>query len=388
MAIIARGEPGITETLREGWVTEPLGKVGKWFSGGTPRMSEAQYWYGDIPWVSPKDMKVARINDTVDHVTNLAIGNGTRVIPTGTVLMVVRGMILARAFPVAIAAKPLAFNQDVRALVTREGVESSYVLYWLQSKESQFLSICSESTHGTKRIPSESLFAQELALPPLPEQRAIATALSDVDALLAGLDALIAKKRDLKQAALQQLLTGKQRLPGFSGAWEVRRLGAVLSVRHGKSQHAVVASNGTYPILATGGEIGRTNTFLYDKPSVLIGRKGTIDRPQYQESPFWTIDTLFYTEVAATAYPKFMYYAFHTIDWSSYSEASGVPSLNASTIENIVFNCPEVNEQRAMAAVLSDMDAELAALAARRDKTSALKQGMMQELLTGRIRLL
>jgi len=227
-----------------------------------------------------------------------------------------------------------------------------------------------------------------VAVPPtLSEQRAIAAALSDVDALIAALDKLIAKKRAIKTAAMQQLLTGKQRLPGFSGEWEVKRLGEVLSVRHGKSQHQIVANDGKYPILATSGEIGRTNTFLYDKPSVLIGRKGTIDKPQYQESPFWTIDTLFYTEIATETSPKFIYYKFITIDWLSYNEASGVPSLNASTIEAIEFQCPDVEEQTAIATVLSNMDAEIAALEARRDKTKAIKQGMMQELLTGRTRL-
>ena len=224
--------------------------------------------------------------------------------------------------------------------------------------------------------------------PTIKEQRAIAAALNDVDALLGGLDRLIAKKRDLKQATMQQLLTGQTRLPGFSGEWEVKRLGDVLKVRHGRSQHEVAVAGGIYPILATGGEIGRSNAFLYDKPSVLIGRKGTIDKPQYQDSPFWTVDTLFYTELFDSVHPKFIYFKFLLIDWRSYNEASGVPSLNASTIESIEIVVPDLDEQTAIATILFDMDVELAALEARRDKTRALKQGMMQELLTGRIRLL
>ena len=162
---------------------------------------------------------------------------------------------------------------------------------------------------------------------------------------------------------------------------------SVLKVRHGKNQSDVVASNGKYPILATGGEIGRTNHYLYDKPSVLIGRKGTIDAPQFVETPFWTIDTLFFTEISSDASAKFIFYKFNTINWQSYNEASGVPSLNASTIESIEVKLPKHDEQCAIADVLSDMDAELTALEQRRDKTRVLKQGMMQELLTGRTRL-
>lgn len=227
-----------------------------------------------------------------------------------------------------------------------------------------------------------------IPLPPLPEQRAIAEALGDVDALLGSLEKLIAKKRALKQAAMQELLTGKKRLPGFSGEWEVKRLGDVLKVRHGKSQHEISHKDGKYPILATGGEIGRSNHFLFDKPSVLIGRKGTIDRPQYVNTPFWTIDTLFYTEINVRYVTKFIYYKFLLIPWVQYNEASGVPSLNAATIEAIEINLPDYNEQSAIATVLSDMDTEIEALEKRLEKTRMLKQGMMQELLSGKTRII
>lgn len=227
-----------------------------------------------------------------------------------------------------------------------------------------------------------------IAIAPFHEQKAIASVLSDIDTLIISLDQLIAKKRDMQKAAMQQLLSGQQRLPGFSGEWEVKQLGDVLRVRHGKNQSKIEVSGGKYPILATGGEIGRTNTFLYDKPSVLIGRKGTIDRPIYRNEPFWTVDTLFYTEITKEAVPVFIYYKFLMIDWRSYNEASGVPSLNASTIEAVDIVIPDIAEQIAIAAILSDMDSELTALETRRDKACQFKQGMMQELLTGRIRLL
>lgn len=219
------------------------------------------------------------------------------------------------------------------------------------------------------------------------EQRAIATALSDMDALLDGLDRLIAKKRAIKQATMQQLLTGQTRLPGFSGQWEVKRLGDALAIRHGKSQKDVEANNGAYPILATGGQIGLASQPIYEKPSVLIGRKGTINQPQYMDKPFWSVDTLFYSEMKNGSVAKFFYYKFCLIDWMQYNEASGVPSLNARTIEGIECACPEPEEQSAIAEVLSDVDTEITALETRRTKTRALKQAMMQELLTGRTRL-
>ena len=226
-----------------------------------------------------------------------------------------------------------------------------------------------------------------IARPPLPEQRAIVAALSDVDALLDDLDRLIAKKRDLKQAVMQQLLTGQTRLPGFDGQWEMKRLGDSLTICHGKKQSDVSSADGQYPVLASGGQIGTASRPLYDKPSVLIGRKGTINQPQYMATPFWTVDTLFYSAMKNGNCAKFFYYRFCLIDWMRLNEASGVPSLNARTIEGVEIACPEPAEQIVVAAVLSDMDAEISALEARRDKMRDLKQAMMQELLTGKTRL-
>lgn len=241
------------------------------------------------------------------------------------------------------------------------------------------------SIHNTIYMPVFK--ALKIPLPPVKEQRAIATALGDMDALLDGLDRLIAKKRAIKQATMQQLLTGQTRLPGFSGQWEVKRLGDALAIRHGRSQKDVEANNGAYPILATGGQIGLASQPIYEKPSVLIGRKGTINQPQYMDKPFWSVDTLFYSEMKNGSVAKFFYYKFCLIDWMQYNEASGVPSLNARTIEGIECACPEPEEQSAIAEVLSDVDTEITALETRRTKTRALKQAMMQELLTGRTRL-
>ena len=283
---------------------------------------------------------------------------------------------------------PLLLNQRVGLLrLDPEKIDPYFLRAVSNSKMWRDYARAVASLGVQANIGTKEIQAGKLPVPPLPEQRAIAGALSDVDELIGSLDQLIAKKRDLKQATMQQLLTGQTHLPGFSGKWEVKQLGDVLKVRHGKNQSDVVASNGKYPILATGGEIGRTNHYLYDKPSVLIGRKGTIDAPQFVETPFWTIDTLFFTEISSDASAKFIFYKFNTINWQSYNEASGVPSLNASTIESIEVKLPKHDEQCAIADVLSDMDAELTALEQRRDKTRVLKQGMMQELLTGRTRL-
>ncbi len=169
--------------------------------------------------------------------------------------------------------------------------------------------------------------------------------------------------------------------------WQVIVFGEVLSIRHGKSQKQIESESGLYPILATGGQIGWGNSYLWDKPSVLIGRKGTINKPRYCDEPFWTVDTLFYSEIYNQADAKFTYYKFCMIDWMQYNEASGVPSLNSSTIENVAVAYPQKKEQTAIANALSDVDALISELEKLIAKKQAIKTATMQQLLTGRTRL-
>ena len=169
--------------------------------------------------------------------------------------------------------------------------------------------------------------------------------------------------------------------------WQTKKLGELLTIRHGRNQREVESTDGEYPILGTGGEIGRANKFLYNSPSVLIGRKGTIDKPRYMDTPFWTVDTLFYSEIKSENVPKFLYYIFNTIDWKRYNEASGVPSLSASTISTIKVSVPEKPEQERIVGVLGVWDEYIEKLEQKIALKEQLKKGLMQQLLTGKHRL-
>ena len=189
---------------------------------------------------------------------------------------------------------------------------------------------------------------------------------------------------DLSHAEVQRCGAGGPRSVAAAidrKSWKRVRLGDILQVCHGKCQHAIESKTGKYPILATSGEIGRTALYLYDKPSVLIGRKGTIDKPQYIDSPFWTIDTLFYTKIAEDYNPKFLYYLCLTIDWASMNEASGVPSLSANRIESLEVTIPGVDEQDKIAHTLSSIDTHIATLQSLIAKYEAIKKATVNLLL-------
>lgn len=184
---------------------------------------------------------------------------------------------------------------------------------------------------------------------------------------------------------MSELLVEKQQ--GVPEGWKSLKIEEVLTIRHGQSQKEVESINGPYPIFGTGGQMGWANEYLYNKPSVLIGRKGTINKPRYRDQPFWTVDTLFYSEIKTGFNEKFVYYKFCMVDWSQYNEASGVPSLNASTIEAVSALFPSHKEQTAIATALSDIDELLSSLEALIAKKQAIKTATMQQLLSGRTRL-
>jgi type I restriction enzyme S subunit len=165
--------------------------------------------------------------------------------------------------------------------------------------------------------------------------------------------------------------------------WLISSIGDILSIKHGKDQKGVQNVNGQYPILGTGGVMGYTDSYLYNKESVLIGRKGTIDKPKFMNNPFWTVDTLFYSEIKNDVFAKYIYYKFLQINWYSYNEASGVPSLNAKTIEGINITIPPtLTEQKAIADALTDVDELITNLEKLIAKKKVIKQGAMQQLLT------
>ena len=229
-----------------------------------------------------------------------------------------------------------------------------------------------------------------LPVPPLFEQQAIAAALTDADALLAGLDRLIAKKRDLKQAAMQQLLTGQTRLPGFRGEWSTATLSLLCAMKSGEGITSEdIDDFSPYPCFGGNGLRGYTSRFTHEGHFALIGRQGALcGNVTFAAGKFFASEHAVVVTPNRSADIRWLTNVLATMNLNRYSESSAQPGLSVSKVLMLEIRVPPtVEEQTAIATVLSDMDAELAALEARRDKTRALKQGMMQELLTGRTRL-
>ncbi|MEO8899942.1 MAG: restriction endonuclease subunit S [Polyangiaceae bacterium] len=182
--------------LTQLWSTRSLANCGQFFSGGTPNRSMAEYWGGTIPWISAKSLKTFRVSDSEERVTVSGAENGTRMVPAGTLLFVVRGMSLAKEFRVAVTTGPVTFNQDLRALVPSSDVDPVYLTHFLRASEQKILGLVDHASHGTTRLTSDRMDGFEIPIPPLAEQRRIAEVLDRAEAL-----------RTKRRAALAQLDT-------------------------------------------------------------------------------------------------------------------------------------------------------------------------------------
>jgi type I restriction enzyme S subunit len=283
-------------------------------------------------------------------------------------------------------------SRELARLRIREGSCPEYIAHQLEAGATQERIM--RSVVGTTRLEFSIATLRKFPLPvppTLPEQRAIATALSDVDGLLGGLDRLIAKKRDLKQAAMQQLLTGQTRLPGFHGEWEVKRLGDVVQIKKGQLITSSTLKQGDVPVIA-----GGKQPAYFHSSANRFGRTVTISASGasagyvalYAE-PIFASDCSTISESESYCL-DFVFYQLLCKQQTIYKAQTGgaQPHIHAKDLNPILFSFPPHPEQTAIASVLSEMDGELAVLEQRREKTRALKQAMMQELLTGRTRLL
>ena len=241
-----------------------------------------------------------------------------------------------------------------------------------------------EST-GVPQLTAPQLAKIKIYYPSLPEQEKIAEFLTLIDKKIEKQKELVELLKKYKRGLLSQIFSQKLRFKDDNGNyypnWEEKRLEEILKIKHGKSQKEIECTNGKYPILATSGKIGKTNAYLWDKPCVLIGRKGTIDKPQYMDTPFWTVDTLFYSEVFKENNAKYLYYLFYTINWKKYDESTGVPSLSAKSIERIKVTLSiDYSEQLIISKILSTFDNKIQQEKCILNYLQTYKKGLLQQM--------
>jgi type I restriction enzyme, S subunit len=418
-------KPGYKQTevgvIPEEWDVEPLGKRAAFRTGPFgSALHKSDYTSNGIPVINPMHIIEGKIEPTRSMtITEQAARNLSDFRMKPCEIVIGRRGDMGRC--AVVQEHQSGWLCGTGSMIIRAQDTDSGFLQRVLSSPSAIAAI-EESSVGTTMVNLNqgTLAGLKIQFPPLPEQRAIAAALSDVDALLGGLERLIGKKRDLKQAAMQQLLTGQTRLPGFHGEWEEKTLFDWAERKKElfddgdwiESEH--ITSDGVRLIQT--GNIGvgcfiekKTKKFIYEKSfkalrckqlrtgDLLICRladpagRACVLPDIGEERIVTSVDVTIFRPPIETTDRVFLANIFSSPQWfRAVSDRSGGTThkrISRGALGRIAIKLPPLPEQTAVAAVLSDMDAELSALEARRDKTRDLKHAMMQELLIGKTRL-
>lgn len=390
----------------EDWDVVRLGDIAKTSSGGTPNRDFPAYYGGKIKWFTTGELQDCLLYDSSEHITEEALQHSSaKVFPKGTLLMAMYGATIGK---LGILTADAATNQACCALKSHN--DSKYIFYALLHNRSAIIALGSGA--GQSNISQSIIKEIRLSLPPLTEQERIAEVLRRVDELLVRLDKLIAKKQAVKQGAMQQLLTGGTRLDGFTEPWKEVRIKDITSdVVTGATPDTSIAEywggdirwmnsgelnlKNVYEVEGRITKLGyqHNSTHLLPINCVLIGLAGqgkTRGTVAINYVPLCTNQS-----IAAILPSDFFepYYLYEFLD-SKYGELRAISSgegsrggLTKQLLLDFSVLLPPLAEQRAIARILSHMDKEIEALQMERRKVEQIKKGMMQQLLTGKIRL-
>jgi type I restriction enzyme S subunit len=397
--------------------TWEFGSLGRFWSVTDCKHVTAQFVHQGFPLASIREVQsrfvdLTNAKQTTASFYKLLIEGGRKPRPGDMLLS--RNATVGEVAQVADWHPQFAMGQDV-CLLRKKSNEYSTEFLQAVFQSPVILNQLSDLMVGStfKRVNVQQIRNFVVPMPPPPEQRSIATALSDVDGLLDALKRLIAKKRDLKQGAMQQLLTGQTRLPGFQGEWEMRTLADLADIRSGGTPSTTESKfwDGDIPwctptdITALDGHKYLTETSrritdhglkscsaeMIPANSIVMTSRATIGECAINTAPISTNQGFKNFVPYQHVDVDFLYYLLTKQKQGFISLCGGSTFLEIGKGQLVTYEVRlpvDKAEQTAIATVLGDMDAELAALEQRLAKTRVLKQGMMQELLTGRTRLL
>ena len=411
--------------IPDDWEVKSLGDVATIVGGGTPSTLTSSYWNGEIQWFTPAELNDSKkyVSKSERTITEQGLKESSaKLLPKGTVLLTTRASIGLTA----ILKNPACTNQGFQSLIAKHICCNEFLYYVIPLIKDEMLSRASGSTFA--EISAKKLSTITLKLPPLPEQQRIAKALSDVDALISTTEKLIQKKKNIKQGTMQNLLTGKKRLPGFGPQtkspaykqtelgpipedWEVKTFGDYVYIVRGGSPRPIqnylttnsdginwikigdVKPEDKY-IVSTEEKIipeGKSRSREVHKGDFILSNSMSFGRPYILQIDGCIHDGwLAIQNYQETFDSDFLYYLLGADEiFKQYIEmaaGSSVQNLNKEKVAKLLVPIFDKREQTAIANVLSSMDKEIETLNTKLEKYRNLKTAMMQQLLTGKIR--
>lgn len=370
------------------WKETPIGLVANIINGSTPPTADAENYGGEYLFVSPADLGEHKyIVDTIKKLSSKGFAISRR-LPSGSILYTCTGSTIGKC---GIASCELTSNQQINAILPNDSYNNEYLYYAIQTREQDI-----RSNASVQAVPliNKAAFSKTLvAFPEKDEQSRIATALSDVDQLIETLKKLIEKKRNIKKGVMQDLLSGKRRLQGFTDKWVETKVGSVTGkISRGQTLTSDEFQFGNVPVMAGGKQYaGFHNVANHKGRTITISGSGASAGYIYlHNSPIFATDCSVIVE-SNTFSLDFLYYLLSFKQEELYKLQTGgaQPHVYPRDIEAIEIFIPEnKDEQARISKILFDMDSEISMLESRLTKYQFLKQGMMQQLLTGKIRLI
>ena len=340
--------------------------------------NDPRYFDGEMPFVQTGD--VAGSDMYLKGYSQTLNADGikvSKVFPADTILIT----IAANIGDTTITRYAVACPDSVVAIQSKKDKANTIFLKNLIDLQKEVLD--SQATQNAqKNINLQVLKPLELFAPSIEEQTKIASFLSNVDEKISQLTQKHELLSQYKQGMMQKLFSQQIRFKADDGSefgeWEELKFKDVIKIKYGKDHKKL--EDGDIPVLGTGGIMRYVDSYLYDGESILIGRKGTIDKPQFISGKFWTVDTLFYTEIGEKIQPKFAFQQLLLVNWLNLNEATGVPSLNTTSIGNIELKVPNLKEQTKIANFLSAIDQKIEVVAQQIEQAKTWKKGLLQQM--------
>ena len=331
------------------WEKKKINTLTNIKAGATPSTLNAEYWNGNIRWMSSGELNKKRIYEVNGRISELGLQRtSTTLVPSGCVLIGLAGQGKTRG-TAAINYVELCTNQSIASILPSKNVNSEFLYQNIESRYQELRDI-SSGDGGRGGLNLSIIGNLYVPICSMAEQQKIAQFLHLIDQRIETQNKIIKE--------LESLIKGiRQTLFKETTTWKSCKIGDILKIGSGRDYKHL--ETGNIPVFGTGGYMLSVNDYLYDGESVCIGRKGTINKPLFLYGKFWTVDTLFYTYNFQRLLPRFCYYLFSSINWLQYNEASGVPSLSKETIENIQVHLPNMGEQEKICSILDLINSKL-----------------------------
>ncbi|NHB33596.1 restriction endonuclease subunit S [Helicobacter pylori] len=372
-------------TTPSNWQRVRLGDIAEIIGGGTPSTQITSFWNGSINWFTPTEIGITKyVYKSQRTITPLGLKKSSaKLLPIGTILLTSRASIGDCAILKEIATT----NQGFQSLIPLEKINNEFLYYLILTLKNKLLELASGSTF--LEVSPNKIKNLLIPLPPLNEQIAIANILSGLDRYLCSLDALILKKESVKKALSFELLSQRKRLRGFNQNWQKVRLGDIANYLTSNLSAEQITQQGKIKVYDVNNFIGYTDTtFISDKPYISIVKDGSVGRVRILPPKTNILSTMGALIANHKTTTEFLFYLLSNFDFKNFTSGSIIPHIYFKDYKEKTIFLPPLNEQAAIANILSALDSEIISLKNKKRQFENIKKALNHDLMSAKIRFL